>query len=63
MRSTLRDALGSLVDDRRAHETERRTRAQPAEKAPPWWRHSSLLWPTRACSPGTWAAPRLSATR
>ena len=63
MRSTLRDALGSLVDDRRAHETERRTRAQPAEKAPPSWRHSSLLWPTRACSPGTWAAPRLSATR
>lgn len=32
MRSTLRDALGSLVDDRRAHETERRTRAQPAER-------------------------------
>ena len=63
MRSTLRDALGSLVDDRRAYETERRTRAQPAEKAPPSWRHSSLLWPTRACSPGTWAAPRLSATR
>lgn len=32
MRSTLRDALGSLVDDRRTQETERRTREQSAER-------------------------------
>ena len=33
MRTTLRDALGTLVDDRKTQETERRTHEQHAESA------------------------------